>query len=131
MIKWSTIRFSYNGLSLVDVSPFNQDLHHTEAYVMFDMLKQDSIGDELVMVPDTDAVDIRCGLIGAVPNMFASTCLTYKMLDKKLRCDGKLSTDEMVVYSFAVSAIKQACPNFNPDAPNEFMLSVLDTLNKE
>lgn len=130
-IQWATIRFSYNGLSLIDVTPVDPDLHHTEAYVLFDLLKQEEIADEFVMIPDKEAVDIRCGLLAAVPNLFASACLTYKMLNAKLQLNDQLSTDEMVVYSFAVSAIKQACPDFNPDKINEFMLTPKDTMRHE
>lgn len=130
-IQWSTIRFSYNGLSLVDVTPIDPDYHRTEAYVMFDMLKQEEIADEYVMVPDKEAVDVRCGLLGAAPSMFASVCLTYHLLDEKLNKQGQLTTDEMVVYASAVSSIKQACPQFNPDANNIFMLTPKDTLRHE
>ena len=131
LIQWSTIRFSYNGLSLVDVTPVDPDFHHTEAYVMFDMLKQEQIEDSLVMIPDTEGVDVRCGLLAATPHLFASACLTYKMLKARLDKGALFTRDEMVVYSFAVGAIKQAYPKFNPDEPNEFMLTPQDTLNHE
>lgn len=130
-IQWSTVRFAYNGLSLVDVSPLDPQLHRTEAYVLFDMLKQVECADEIMSVPDEDGVNVRCKLLGASVHSFVSACLTYKMFSDKLQKNGQLDSDEVVVYSFAVNAIRQCCPDFNPDKDYVFMLTPKDTLNHE
>lgn len=130
-IQWGNIRFSVNGLSLIDVSPINPDLHHTDVYVMFDMMKQVECEnkEEIFEVYDREAIDVRCGLFVSMPAAFVSACLTYKHFNGVNR-KRDLTRDEIIVYSFACAAIKAACRDFDPDKSNHFIV-IDQSLNHE